>query len=163
MPHPHHDKQLADHVLDYITGALDAHIDGSPAPARPTKMTEAEAHFADWVIADITATPPAAVYIPPLAEDPIAVRLGIVPPPAPVPVDTAAAAEALTGADIDSLRADLAHYWHPVTGDWLRGLATGAVTEACPITLRILAVLCGVATLRGDADNDGDCAADTQR
>lgn len=147
-----------DHVVDYITASLLAVDAGEPAP-EPHALTAAEARAARRIIEDIAATPAITVDVPPLAEDQIAVRLGIVAPPAPVPVDTVAAVTALAGADIAGLVDELARYGCAATVGWLRRLACGDIGCACPIMLRVLAALCGVPTLRAGATSPQPASA----
>lgn len=147
-----------DHVVDYITASLHAVDAGEPAP-EPHALTAAEARAARRIIEDIAATPAITVDVPPLAEDQIAVRLGIVAPPAPVPVDTVAAVAALAGADIAGLADELARYDRVPTSGWLRRFARGDIDCACPITLRVLAALCGVPTLRAGTTSSQPASA----
>ena len=129
---------IPDHVRDWIADALFAADSGQPEP-HPHGLTDEDLAEARRILADIPSE--VDVDIPPLAEDPIAVLLGIVPEPPPVAVDAAAIDAALQDIDMDRLLADLAHYGHSVGSDWLNGLRNGTVKTLTPHVLRILTAL----------------------
>ena len=134
------DPTLPDHVLGYITRALDACDHGQPEPP-PDGLTTKELEDARLILADITPEPDFDVDVPPLAEDPIAVRLGIAAEPPPVTIDTAALVAALQDIDIERLIADLSHYGHTADTGWLNDLRNGTIEMLSPIVLRTLAAL----------------------
>ena len=136
------DPTLPDWVLDYITRTLDALANGQPEPP-PDGLTTEELEAARLILADITPVPDFDVDVPPLAEDPIAVRLGIAAEPPPVTINAAALDTALQGVDIDQLISDLAHYGHTADAGWLDELRNGTIEELSPIVLRTLAALLG--------------------
>lgn len=136
------DPTPPDQVLDYITRALDALDNGQPEPP-PDGLTAEELEAARLILADITPAQDFDVDIPPLAEDPIAVRLGIAAEPPPVTIDAAALVTALQGTDIDQLIADLSHYGHTADIDWLNELRDGKIESLSPVVLRTLAALLG--------------------
>ena len=138
-------ESLPDHVVAYISDALLAADTGEPLPAADG-LTETELAAAQQILDDI---PPAVdVDIPPLSEDPTAIRLGIVPEPDPVTVDTAAVAAAVAAVDTGTLLDDLSHYLtrrrYRVDSGWLRGVCDGTITEMSPVVIRVLAALVGV-------------------
>ena len=136
------DPTLPDWVLDYITRALDALDNGQPEPP-PDGLTAEELEAARLILADITPMRDFDVDVPPLAEDPIAVRLGIAAEPPPVTIDADALDTALRGIDVDQLIADLSHYGHTADVGWLNDLRDGTIQTLSPIVLRTLAALLG--------------------
>ena len=132
---------LADHVIEYIAAALDAADRGAPRPS-PSQLTEAEAAEAAAIIDDLLAadTDP-DLEIPPLSENPLAIRLGIAAEPPPVIVDRDAIAAALEGQDLASLAEDLSYYGQTADAGWLEDLAAGTIHAIGPAALRTLAVL----------------------
>lgn len=134
------EPSLPDHVLDYITAALDATDSGQPEPS-PVGLTAEELEAARLILADVTSAGDCDVDVPPITEDAVAVRLGIAAEPPPVTIDTAALDAALQDVDIDRLIADLAHYGHTADAGWLRDLREGSIDTLSPIVLRTLAAL----------------------
>lgn len=77
----------------------------------------------------------------PFAEDPVAVRLGLVDPPPPVVVDPDAIISALEDVNLIDLETDLAAYGHVVKQEWLQNLRSGSIDELAAHMLRTLAAL----------------------
>ena len=136
------DPTLPEHVVDYITRALDASDSGQPEPP-PHGLTADELAAARLILADITPVRDVDVDVPPLTEDPIAIRLGIAAEPPPVALDAAALNSALQDVDLDQLIADLSHYGHTADAGWLNDLRDGTTKTLSPIVLRTLAALLG--------------------
>lgn len=133
---------LPEHIVDYITRALDASDSGRPEPP-PHGLTAAELEAARLILADITPLRDVDVVIPPLTDDPIAIRLGIAAEPPPVALDAAALNSALQDVDLDQLIADLSRYGHTADAGWLSDLRDGTTKTLSPIILHTLAALLG--------------------
>lgn len=137
------DSPCQERVTNYISDVLWAIENDLPEP--PTDgLTVAELKEAQAILTEIDTSPDFDIDIPPLAEDPTAVMLGIVPEPPPVPIDAAAMRSALEETDLEELLLDLVHYRCAVDGTMLRQLQNGTIGALAPHTVRVLAALLSV-------------------
>ena len=137
------DQTLPEHIVNFIAQALEAADIGQPEPPAH-ELTADELEAARLILAAITSAQDIDVDIPPLTEDPIAIRLGIAAEPPPVAIDATAFNAALQEIDTDQLLADLASYGHTADADWLSDLRDGAIEEISPVVLRALGALLDV-------------------
>ena len=142
------DSRSRERVTDYISNVLWAIENDLPVPDAD-ELTATELTEAREVLAGIDTTPTIEVDIPPLAEDPIAVRLGIVPEPSPVAINRAAVQAFLEEFDLDALLPELtyylpAHHYCTIDASLLRQLDAGTVEALAPRVVRVLAAVLGV-------------------
>ncbi len=137
------DAPLPAHLLDYLSEAIDAAAEGLPAPSTADLKPE-ELELAETILADMAPVDVGDIEPIPFAEDPIAVRLGLVASPPPVAINPAAFAGALAGQDLAELMAELGDYGHEVDRAWLSELLAGTVGEVPPHLLRTIAALLDV-------------------
>ena len=136
--------RVANHISD-VLWAIDNDL---PMPNKDA-LTAAELAEVREILAGIDTSPTLDVDIPPLAEDPLAVLLGIVPEPAPVAIDAVAVQSALREFDLGALLPELTHYLpahHCCAMDaaLLDRLNAGTVDLLAPRVVRVLAAVLGV-------------------
>lgn len=136
-------EQLPDHLVSYITEALDSRRNQTPPPS-DVGMTDEELGLAHSILRELEITEPGEIEPVPLSEDRIAITLGLVDPPPLVAVETAALAIALADVDKAILSEAISSYGHTCDEDFLSSLESGAITELSPLLLRTLAALLDV-------------------
>ena len=154
------DSLNQDRVTTYISDVLWA-LDNNLAEPSTDDLTAAELIEAREILAEIDTSPNVEAVFPPLSEDPLAVMLGIVPEPAPVPIDAAAVQSALRDFDLETLLPELTHYlpahhYCALDAAMLDRLSEGAVEALAPRIVRVLAIVLGVdmEQLLADSAND---------
>jgi len=136
-------EELSDHLVSYITEALDSRRNQTPPPSN-AGMTDEELGLADSILRELEFTEPREIEPVPLSEDRIAITLGLVDPPPAVAVDTRALAAVLADVDKSTLSEKISSYGHTCDEGFLGRLETGAITELSPHLLRTLAALLDV-------------------
>lgn len=130
-----------DRFHDYLSAAIEAAHRDDLDPQITTDLTAEERTLADRALSEMRNAELGDIEAVPFAEDPIAVRLGLVAAPPLVVVNAAAIEAALHGQDMKVLEHQLVSYGQTVDRAWLEGLAGGRVGELEPQLLRTLAAL----------------------
>ncbi len=134
------DAPLPDHVLDFLSEAIDAATEGLPAPSS-ANLTQEEVELVEEILADMRPVESGDIEAIPFSEDPIAVRLGLVASPPPVAINPAAVSAALGGQDPTVLQRQLSDYGHEVDQTWLSELLAGTLSDVPPHLLRTIAAV----------------------
>ena len=134
------DAPLPDHVLNYLSEAVDAATEDLPAPSA-AHLTPDEVELAEAILADMAPVERGDIEPIPFSEDPIAVRLGLVSSPPPVAINPAAVSASLRGQDLTVLERQLSDYGHEVDQAWLSELLAGTLSDVPPHLLRTIAAV----------------------
>lgn len=135
------DNSIPDHVHNYIDQVLTAKDSGQELPV-PIGLSPEEVNLAMTIIGLYHSSIDDFESIP-FAEDPVAVKLGLVVPPPPVAISSKAISLALAEVDLTNLEIDLVAYGHSVDREWLQDLQSGHINELEAHMLRTLAVFIG--------------------
>lgn len=134
------DSPLPDHLLDYLSVAIDAATEGRPIPSAEN-LTSEEVEVVEAVLAGLAPVDITDIEPIPLAEDPIALRLGLVASPPPVAINPAIISALLDGHDLTAVEEQLIGYGHEVDQAWLGKLQAGTLSEVSPHLLRTIAAV----------------------